>query len=79
MPFTTDNLTVAAFVNAKGIRPDRTEGSGTAVRFVFDRLTEREAAALLHGPDFELCSAFRRAWASCRRMIEAAQGNGGRR
>ncbi len=78
-PFTTSDLTDAAFLSCKGHLPDRTEGSGTAVRFVFESLSREQAAALLASRERELCIAYHRGLRHVRRLIDQAQGNGGRR
>ncbi len=77
--FTTSDLTDAAFLSCKGYLPDRTEGSGTAVRFVFESLSRDQAVALLASPERDLCVAFYRGVRHVRRLIDQAQSNGGRR
>ncbi len=79
MPFDTSDLPDAAFLSSKGYLPDRTEGSGTAVRFVFEKLSREQAVALLASRERELCIAYHRGLRACRRLIDRAQSNGGRR
>jgi len=79
MPFATSDLIEAAFLSSKGYRPDRTEGSGTDVHFIFEALTRDQAMTLLASKERDLCSAYHRGLRTCRRLIEQAQWNGGRR
>ncbi len=79
MSFQTDDLISAAFLVSRGHQPSRTERTGNFVTFVFESITEGEAAGLLAGPEHSLCKRYTHAWRSLRKVIEECQRNGARR